>query len=124
MKVRQHVWLLGRCKICGADEVSVVADRHNVSGPLPVDERQCVERDDYQSDLRPEPARRTFGCEDAEFIAQRIAQLREDAKPKCKLNGSTLLANCLRSPSKCSDACPDRDDWTGPEKAEEVGAYC
>ena len=123
MKVRQHVWVLGRCKICGADEISIVAERHNTTADKP-DERTCLERDDYQSGLCPEPTRRMFAHEDADFIAQRIAQIREDAKPKCKLNGSTLLSACLRSTSKCSDTCPDRDDWTGPEKAEEAGAFC
>lgn len=70
-----------------------------------------------QLDIRPEPARRVFGCEDAEFIAQRIIQIREDAKPRCKLNGNMSLTDCLRSPTKCGENCPDRDYWTGPQVA-------
>ena len=118
MKVRQHVWVLGRCKICGADEISIVAARHNTTADKP-DERTCLERDDYQSDARPEPFRRQYAHEDFDFISARIIELRREAVPKCKVTSNPLF-ECLRSSAKCGDSCPDRDAWVGPE----AGAFC
>lgn len=78
MKLREHVWVFDKCTICGADawaKIRAQAVMLGKSDPGPTDERQCLERDDYQHDLRPEPARRAVMCEDADAIKKRIDEL-------------------------------------------------
>lgn len=118
MKIRTHVFALGKCVFCGARQE--IAETDPETGfPMP-DTRTCVERDIGSHDLRPEPKRREYGCEDFAAIQARIAEIREAAKPLCTISGQ-LLERCLRSSAKCGESCHNRDDWTGPA---EAGVYC
>lgn len=87
MKVREHVWVANKCIICGAYAWARVRSNAVLEGkmdPGPGDERQCLERDDHQHDLCPEPARRVTACEDADAIKKRIDEL--DAQRTAAMN--------------------------------------
>lgn len=78
MKVREHVWVNDKCIVCGAlswAKVRANAVFKRMVDPGPTDERQCLEREDHQHDIRPEPARREIACESADAIKKRIDEL-------------------------------------------------
>jgi hypothetical protein len=75
--IREHVWVADKCIVCGAlawARIRAEAVMLGKGDPGPTDERQCLERDDFQRDLCPAPARRVPACED-NGIAGRIAEL-------------------------------------------------
>lgn len=78
MKIREHVWVADKCIWCGAPAWAAVRAQAVLLGkgdPGPDDERTCRERDDYQHDLSPEPARREVACEAFDEIKKRVDEL-------------------------------------------------
>jgi len=125
LKVREHTYINGVCRWCGAKDLSaLIAEARALGkdGEVKPDERSCIEREDYQSNLRPEPVRRIPACEDSETISARLAELAEERQPKCSLTGQ-LLYTCLRSSAVCGVNCPHPGAWIGPDP-EDVAASC
>jgi len=121
MKIREHLFALGRCQFCGARQEITEVDE--LGCPMP-DTRSCIEREDYQTRPRPEPKLRQIACEDAEAIMAAMLAIREAAKPRCAQSGQTVH-DCLRTSARCPETCHHREFWTGPQIApEEAGAYC
>lgn len=56
-------------------------------------------------------------CEDSEFISNRLKELAAEREQRCPVNSGLTLYNCLRSSSKCDEACPHRGDWMGPDRS-------
>ena len=121
MKIREHVFTLGRCVFCGARQETTEVDEFGNRLP---DTRTCVERDIGAHVLRPEPARRTLAHEDFKAIRAAMIAIREAAKPRCEATQKTVH-DCLRTSAKCPEACPHSAYWVGPEfMPEEAGAFC
>lgn len=57
-----------------------------------------------------------FAANDFEVIRTRVEELRktEGYPRKCPQVADRLLYDCLRNPVKCSDQCPHKEDWVGP----------
>lgn len=127
MKIRQHVFTLGRCIYCGAKDLPTLAaeaKERGFLGEVKPDERSCIEREDGQNSLRPEPARRQLACEDADAIHAAMIAIREAAKPRCPSTKKTVH-DCLRTSARCPETCPHHEFWVGPElPPEAAGAYC
>lgn len=50
----------------------------------------------------------------AEILANRD-RIRKEAEPQCPFSPGRNLYDCLRSTARCGDACPNKNDWIGPE---------
>jgi len=123
MIVREHSYVLGKCRWCGAKDLPTLireATERGETGEVVDDERSCLARDDGFRSLRPEPVRRQFAHEDFEFILARMNEIDRDAKPKCSVTQNVLF-NCIHTAARCGDNCPHQALWVGPE---EAGAYC
>lgn len=58
---------------------------------------------------------RSWAADSYDEIRERRAQIIAEEQPKCPLHSSRLLFSCLRSASPCTDACPNRADYIGPQ---------
>lgn len=82
MKIREHVWVADACLVCGAMSWAKLRAQAVLAGktdPGTTDERQCLEREDYVSDLRPEPKRREYACEQFEEIKRRADEVAKES---------------------------------------------
>lgn len=80
MKVREHIWVVDKCVVCGAmswERLCSLAAAAGKAIPL-TDERQCLEREDHVGKLCPEPARRQIASEAFDEIGARAAELEKE----------------------------------------------
>jgi hypothetical protein len=59
---------------------------------------------------------RTPAIDDFDVIGRRMREIAETEVARCRVVPERTLFNCLRSPGKCPEACPDRADWLGPNE--------
>ena len=52
-------------------------------------------------------------ADEFDAIRARLAQLREEAIPRCPMLPTQTLHECLRSSSRCNNSCPNHGDWIG-----------
>lgn len=94
MKVREHIWVADKCVVCGAMSWAKVRAQAVLAGkgdPGVEDERQCLEREDHITDLRPEPARRQFAYQDWDTIHARVV---EREKERLARAGESAAGDC------------------------------
>ena len=53
--------------------------------------------------------------DDYAAIREHRDRISREAEPKCPLSEVRPLYDCLRSVTRCSDACPLHDRWIGPD---------
>lgn len=76
----------------------------------------CVERKDWLKPAKGSaPRERVVACEDPTIMG-RMADIRGEAEPRCPQTPSRRLYECLRSSAPCTDLCPLKHDWIGPQK--------
>ena len=45
------------------------------------------------------------------------------APAMCRIVPARTLTDCLKSSTRCTESCPDRDRWTGPDASNGESAY-
>ena len=60
---------------------------------------------------------RGFAADDFAMIRRRAQEIAQAETPRCPVNGSRLLYDCLRSSAHCPDGCRYAGDWIGPAAA-------
>jgi hypothetical protein len=53
-------------------------------------------------------------ADDFDEIRKNIGRIKEEELPRCPQAHTRLLRDCLRMEQKCSETCPHRADWVGP----------
>lgn len=56
-------------------------------------------------------------CEAFDDIRARMLEIAKANEPHCPIHPTITLYNCLRmsEASKCSEYCPHKEDWLGPQ---------